>query len=50
MCRLRVMLRSVKLRSAMRVVLLSCCSLRRGKENNRVERQDVGGVIFAIFA
>ena len=44
MCRLRVMLRSLKLRSAMRVVSLSCFGLRRGEENNRVERQDIGGV------
>jgi hypothetical protein len=32
------------LRSAMRVVSLSCFGLRRGEENNRVERQDIGGV------
>ena len=38
------MLRPVKLLSVTRVVSLSCRSLRRGRENIRVKRQDVGGV------
>jgi hypothetical protein len=28
---------------------LSCCSLRSVEENNRVERQDVGGVILVAY-
>jgi hypothetical protein len=38
------MLVPVKLRSVTRGVSLSCRSLRRGRENIRVKRQDIGGV------
>jgi len=44
LCDLRVMLVPVKLRSVTRGVSLSCRSLRRGRENIRVKRQDIGGV------
>jgi hypothetical protein len=38
------------LRTRVRLVSLSCRSLRRGGENIRVERQDFGGSMFVIFA
>lgn len=41
---LRVNLRSVKSLSVTRLVSLFCRSLRRGKESNRVIRQDVGAL------
>ena len=41
---LRANLRPVKLRSVTRLVLPFCRGLRRGKENNRVIRQDVGAL------